>query len=101
MKALHEIATIRNVRSMHSIGARSVPKVQRSPYLDLYALKREKDRLEKEVAVLEKKMKITGRLLGDVNKLIAGLQGEIQEDGAIKTVKHTKTNPLRTMPIRY
>ncbi len=101
MKALHEIATIRNVRSMHSIGARSVPKVQRSPYLDLYALKREKDRLEKEVAVLEKKRKITGRLLGDVNKLIAGLQREIQEDGAIKTVKHTKTNPLRTMPIRY
>ena len=50
MKSLHEIATIRNVRSMHSIGARSVPKVQRSPYLDLYALKREKDRLEKEAA---------------------------------------------------
>ena len=46
-------------------------------------------------------MKITGRLLREVNKLIAGLQEEIQEDGAIKTVRHTKTNPLRTMPIRY
>jgi hypothetical protein len=101
MKALHEIATIRNVRSMHSIGARSVPKVQRSPYLDLYALKREKDRLEKEAAILEKKVKITGRLLRDVNNLIAGLQKELREDGAIKTVTHTKTNPLRTMPIRY
>ena len=101
MKALHEIATIRNMRSMHSIGARSVPKVQRSPYLDLYSLKREKDRLEKEVVVLEKKMEITGRLLRDVNKLIAGLQEEIQEDGAIKTATHTKTNALRTMPIRY
>ncbi|MGD0486787.1 MAG: hypothetical protein ABSB94_06305 [Syntrophorhabdales bacterium] len=101
MKALHEITTIRNVRSMHSIGARSVPKVQRSPYLDLYSLKREKDRLEKEVAALEKKREITGRLLRDVNKLIAGLQGEIQEAGAIKTAACTKTNPLRTMPIRY
>jgi hypothetical protein len=101
MKALHEITTIRNVRSMHSIGARSVPKVQRSPYLDLYSLKREKDRLEKEVAALEKKREITGRLLRDVNKLIAGLQGEIQEAGAIKTATRTKTNPLRTMPIRY
>ena len=86
---------------MHSIGARSVPKVQRSPYLDLYTLKREKDRLEKEVVVLEKKMRITGRLLGDVNKLIAALQEEIQEDGVIKTVRHTKTNALKTMPIRY
>jgi hypothetical protein len=101
MKALNEIATIRNVRSMHSIGARSIPRVQRSLYLDLYALRREKDRIEKEVAVLEKKMKITGRLLREVNKLIAGLQGEIQENRAIKTVRHTKTNPLRTMPIRY
>jgi hypothetical protein len=101
MKALSEIATIRNVRNMHSIGARSVPKVQRSPYLDLYALKREKDRLEKEAAALQKKVKITGRLLRDINKLIAGLQEELQKDGAIKTVRHTKTNPLKTMPIRY
>lgn len=101
MKALHEIATIRNMRSMHSIGARSVPKVQRSPYLDLYSLKRERDRLEKEVVALEKKREITARLLRDVNKLIAGLQREVQEAGPIKTATHTKTNPLRTMPIRY
>ena len=101
MKALHEISTLRNVRSMHSIGARSIPRVQRSLYLDLYALKREQDRLAKDALALEKKMKITGRLLRDVNKLIAGLQGEIQEDRAMKTVKHTKTDSLRTMPIRY
>jgi len=101
MKALHEIATIRNLRSMHSIGARSVPKAQRSPYLDLYTLKKEKDRLEKENSILEKKKKITTRLLCDVNKSIALLQKEIQEESEIKAVKHTKTNPLRTMPIRY
>lgn len=101
MKALHEIATIRNLRSMHSIGARSVPKAQRSPYLDLYTLKKEKDRLEKESSILEKKKKITTRLLLDVNNSIAGLQKEIQEEDEIKTVKHTKTNSLRTMPVRY
>jgi len=101
MKALYEIATIRNIRSMHSIGARSVPKVQRSPYLDLYTLKKEKDRLEKETSILEKRKKITDRLLGDVNKQIVGLQKEIQGEGEIKSVKNTKTNPLRTMPIRY
>ncbi|MCX5815886.1 MAG: hypothetical protein NTX75_06525 [Proteobacteria bacterium] len=101
MKALHEIATIKNIRSMHSIGARSIPKVQRSPYLDLYTLKKEKDRLEKETFILEKKRKIAGRLLSDINKLIAGLQEEIRGDGEIKTVKHTKANPLRTMSVRY
>ena len=101
MKALHEIATIRNIRSMHSIGARSVPKAQRSPYLDLYTLKKEKDRLEKETAMLEKKERITSRLLSDVNKLIAGLQEEIRGEDGIRTMKNTKANPMRTMPIRY
>ena len=101
MKALYEIATIRNLRSMHSIGARSVPKAQRSPYLDLYTLKKEKDRLEKETSILDKKRKIAERLLSDVNNLIAGLQKEIQEEDEIKTVKHTKANTLRTMPVRY
>jgi hypothetical protein len=101
MKALHEISTLRNVRSMHSIGARSIPRVQRSLYLDLFALQRERDRLAKDALILETKMKTTGRLLRDVKKLIAGLQGEIQEDRAIKTVSHIKTNSLRTMPIRY
>jgi len=101
MKALQEIATIRSIRSMHSIGARSVPKAQRSPYLDLYTLKKEEARLEKEISKLEKKRTITGRLLNDINKQIAGLQKEIQENGAIKTVKNTKTNPLRTMSVRY
>ena len=101
MKALHEIATIRSIRSMHSIGARSVPKAQRSPYLDLYTLKKEQDRLEKEAAILDRKRKVTGRLLGDVNRLIEGLQEEIGKEGAIKTVKNTKANSLRTMPIKY
>jgi len=101
MKALHEIATIRNIRSMHSIGARSVPKAQRSPYLDLYTLKKERDRLEKEYSVLEKRRKIAARLLGDVNKQIVGLQKEVQGEGEMRSVKNTKTNPLRTMPIKY
>jgi len=101
MKDINEIATIKNIRSMHSIGARSVPKVQRSPYLDLYTLKKEEVRLKKEMSKLEKKRIITGRLLHDVDKLIDGLQKEIKEDGAIKTVKNTKKNPLKTMTIRY
>lgn len=101
MKALHEIATIRNMRSMHSIGARSVPKAQRSPYLDLYTLKKEKERLEKEASILDKKRKIAGRLLSDVNNLIAGLQVEIQTEDGLRTAKSTKANTLRTMPIKY
>jgi hypothetical protein len=101
MKTLHEISTIRNLRSMHSIGARSIPKAQRSPYLDLYTFKKEKDRLEKETISLEKKRQIAGRSLSDINKLITGLQEEIRKDGEIKTVKYAKLSSLRTMPIRY
>jgi hypothetical protein len=101
MKDIKEIATIRNIRGMHSIGARSVPKVQRSPYLDLYALKKEKDRLEKDISMAERRRGTMNRLLDDVNRRIAKIQNEVREEGEIKTVKHTKTNPLRTMPIKY
>ena len=101
MKTLHEISTISSLRSMHSIGARSVPKAQRSPYLDLYTFKKEKERLEKQTISLDKKKQITGRSLSDINKLIAGLQEEIRKDGETKTVKYAKTSSLRTMPVRY
>ena len=48
MRGLQQISSLRNIKSIHSVGARSIPKVQRSSYLELYMLRREKDRLEKE-----------------------------------------------------
>lgn len=101
MKGIQQISTLRNVKSIHSVGARSIPKVQRSSYLDLYVLKREKDRLEKEIGVLEKRKDAANRDLDSVIKRIKSLQQETNEEKKIKTYKNVPTRPLKSMAIHY
>ena len=56
MRGIQQMPCLRNIKSIQSIGARSIPKVQRSTsYLELYMLRRKKDRLEKEIFALDKK----------------------------------------------
>ena len=58
MRGIQQMPCLRNIKSIQSIGARSIPKVQRSTsYLELYMLRRKKDRLEKEIFALDKKKK--------------------------------------------
>ena len=48
VRSVSDISGLRNIRSMHSTGKRSLPKNQSSTYLDLYMLNKEKERLLKE-----------------------------------------------------
>ena len=59
---------------MHSSGKRSIPRVQSSTYLDLYMLRKEKDRLEKEIYILDKRKKDILKKLDEVNKEMDKLQ---------------------------
>ena len=101
MKRIKAITNLGNVRTMNTIGARSIPKVQRSDYLDLYVLKKEKDRLESEMYVLEKRKKVVGQLLHDINRRIDALQNEVQSQPEKKAGKQPKGDVLRTKPVRY
>lgn len=101
MKGIQEISCLRNIRSVHSVGARSIPKVQRSSYLELYILKREKDRLEKEIGMLEKRKNAADRQLESVTNRIKKLQKETNEEKKIKTYKSVPTRPLKSMAIHY
>ena len=95
---------VRDIKSIHSIGARSIPKVQRSSYLELYTLKREKDRLEKEVFASERRGRAAKRQLDDVDKRIEKLQKEAHEEQKTKTCRHVPARPIRpmkSMPISY
>lgn len=95
------IPSLKNIKSVHSVGARSIPKVQRSSYLELYMLKREKDRLEKELFALDKRRNTADRQLKSINKRIENLQNEVSEEQKIKTYRNIPTKPLKTMPINY
>jgi len=101
MRGMMHVASIRDVKSIHSTGMRSIPKVQRSSYLELYMLKREKDRLEKEIYSLDKKRNIAKRQLDNISIRIEKQQQETHEEQEIRTYRSIPTKPLKTMGISY
>jgi len=101
MKGIMQTQGIENIKSIHSIGARSIPKVQRSSHLDLYVFEREKDRLEKEVFALNKRTSRAKRQLDSAYLRIKKLQKEIYEEQEIKTYRSVPTKPLKTMAVNY
>ena len=101
MKTILQTPGVRNIKSIHSVGARSIPKVQRSSYLELYMLEREKDRLEKEIYTLDKRRSTAKRQLDSINKRVEKLRKETHEKEKIKTYRNIPTKPLKTMAINY
>ena len=101
MKGIQQVIGVRDIKSIHSIGARSVPKAQRSVYMELYMHKREKDRLEKQIFLLDKERNTAQRLLDSINKRIEKLQTETHEEQKIKTYRNIPTKPLKTLSIKY
>ena len=101
MKGLQQISSLRNIKSIHSVGGGSIPKVQRSAHLDLYILKREKDRLEKEVSLLEKRREAADSQLSSVTGRIRKLQKETPDRKKKKTHSDVHAGRLRSLDIKY
>jgi septal ring factor EnvC (AmiA/AmiB activator) len=101
MKGISQIQGIGNIKSVHSIGASSIGKAQRSSYLELYMLRREKDRLEKEIFALDKRTSTSKRQLDSITKRIKKLQNQTHKEQKIKTYRSAPTKPLKTMAINY
>ena len=70
-----ELSGLREIRTMHSSKKRSIPRVQSSAYLDLYMLGKEKDRLEKEMFILEKRKTSLQKRLDDIAVEMKKLEG--------------------------
>ncbi len=101
MRGIQQMPGLKDIKSIHSIGARSIPKVQRSSYLELYILRREKDRLEKEVFALDKRKTDADRQLNSIVKRIEKLPKETHEEQKVKTYKQIYARPLKPMAINY
>ena len=101
MKGILQVTGVREIKSIHSVGLRSIPKVQRSAYLELYMYRREKDRLEKELFLLDKRRTTAKRLLDSIDKRIEKLQTETHEKQKVKTYRNVPTKPLKTFPMQY
>jgi predicted nucleic acid-binding Zn-ribbon protein len=103
MKGVSEISGLRSTKSMHSTGKRSIPRVQSSAYLDLYMLRKEKDRLEKEVYILDKRKKDIQKRINEVNKEMDKLEkAEAERKKKVsQEVKKPSEKGWKTMPLRY
>ncbi len=101
MRGIQQVASVREIKSIRSIGARSIPKAQRSTYLELYMHRREKDRLEKELFLLDKRRATAKKLLNSINKRLEKLQTEANEEQKVKTCMNIPTKPLKTLSIQY
>ena len=80
MKSISQLQTVSDMKGMHSIGARSIPKAMRSSYLELYVLDRERARLEKEQFSTDKKMKNAQGRLDNLAVRMQKLLKEINEE---------------------
>jgi hypothetical protein len=67
-RGISDISGLQNIRTMHSAGKRSIPKVASSAYLDSYMLGKEEERLEKENAVLQKRKAAIQRRLKEIER---------------------------------
>lgn len=102
MKSMSQLQTVSDIKGMHSIGARSIPKAMRSTYLELYVLDRERARLGKEKFSLDKRGNIAQIRLDSIVRRIEKLKKEVEE--LTDVVAHrsaTSRKPLKTMSIKY
>lgn len=98
-KETHRLG-LRDVKSMQSISARSIPRVQRSGYLDLYLMTEKKRRLEKEISILEVRRNIAKKQLTIINKRVDKLQSEGLEEQR-GTLHQPAAKPMKRMRIQY
>ena len=102
-RGVTELSGLREIRSMHSSKKRSMPRVQSSAYLDLYMLKKEKDRLEKEVYILDKRKNSLQKRLAEIDAEMKKLEkkeaGERQMSA--EAFKKHSAKDWKTMAIKY
>jgi hypothetical protein len=79
MRGMQEIATPRDMRTIHSAGVRTLPKTVSSCYLQLYMLKVEENRLKKELFITEKRMDSIRSKFNDISKRINTLQAKAKQ----------------------
>ncbi len=101
MKRIQQVKDIRDIKGMRSASARSMPKVQRSGYLELYTFAREKDRLEKDLFALDKRKNGIQKRLADVNKWMEKLRQETSGGQKTGTVKNISARRVKMLPMKY
>ena len=93
----------RDMKTIHSAGIRSIPKSQRSMYLDLFILSKERDRMDKEHLVVSKRHRLLSKQLSNVNRRLDNLQAELVRERELQQGKLEKPfgKVRKKMKIKY
>jgi hypothetical protein len=89
MRGVTDVSGLADIRSMHTTGLRSMPRRQGSGYLELYMLRVEKGRLEKEAALLAKRSQGIQKRLEEVQKQTERLEPSAWTERPINGGKKT------------
>jgi len=103
VRSATELSGLREIRTMHSSKKRSIPRVKSSAYLDLYMLRKEKDRLEKEVCNLDKRRKSIQKRLDEINaEMDKPQKAEAKrQEGNHESVEKPSGKDWKTMALNY
>jgi hypothetical protein len=80
MRGVTDVSGLRDIRSMRTTGQRSIPRRQGSAYLELYMLRVERGRLEKEAALLAKRSQGIQKRLEEIQKQMDHLEQSAQTE---------------------
>jgi len=103
MKKTVLVPGARDMKTIHSAGIRSIPKSQRSMYLDLFILSQERDRVDKEHMVVSKRHRLLNKQLSGVNRRLDKLQEEFVRERELQQGRLGKPfgKVHRKMKVRY
>ncbi len=89
------------LKSIHVAGISSVPKTQRSKYLELYSLGREKSRLTKEKLALDTRRETISKHLDSIGRRMLTLQREMVQEQEAQMGARTTSQPIQVVDINY
>ncbi len=103
VRGVTELSGLREIRTMHSSRKRSISRVQSSAYLDLYMLRKEKDRLEKEVYILDKRKKSMQKRLSEIDTEMEKLEEQeaTKRQADPEGFKKPPAKDWKTMSLKY
>ena len=89
------------IRSIHTVGVKSVPNTQKSQYLELYVLGSEKSRLVKETLSLDARRETIHLQLESINARILKLHRQIERQQQAEAGVKAPSQPIKTVDINY
>jgi peptidoglycan hydrolase CwlO-like protein len=103
IKGVTQLTGLRDIKTVFSSKKGVIPRTQNSAYLYLYMLRKEKDRLEKEIYTLDKRIKNIQKRIEEVDAEMDRLQEAeaLRRNPIPRKSNKALRKDWKTMPLKY